>query len=263
VDTVTEWPPRQLLEAAVLAARSLPPAQAERLGRALDEARSPDEAVSIAALIPTAPFAAAVDQLLASWRSCPEVTGLTVGTAVAAAAHAHASARRSSEVELVVSGPSSGALHARRTEQVLLQLISEAHEEVLLVTFALQMYEELREALVEASGRGVHVVVLAEDPADNPGFRGDPGRVLRGLPVEQLHWPSHERSPSGGSLHAKLVLVDGSTAFITSANLTERGSARNLEVGVLLRGTDIALGLRAHIDDLLRLGTLRRAMGAA
>jgi len=258
-DTMAEWLPRDLLEAAALAARGLPPAQAERLGRALGEAATPEDAVGVAGLIPTAPFAAAVDQLLASWRSRPEVTGPTVGAAVAAAAHAHASARRSSEVELVVSGPSSDSLHGRRTEQTLLQLISEAGNEVLLVTFAVHIYEELRHALVEASERGVRIVVLAEDPTDNPGFSGQPERALRGLPIERLRWPAEERPSSGSALHAKLVIVDGKTAFITSANLTERGSGDNLEMGVLLHDYDAARRLAEHVRDLVRSGILRPA----
>jgi hypothetical protein len=43
-----------------------------------------------------------------------------------AAAHAHQDAWRNTHLELVVSGPTSNVIHARRTEQVLLQLIDEA-----------------------------------------------------------------------------------------------------------------------------------------
>ena len=146
----TSWPARQLFESAATAGRSLPPAQAERLGRALSEVATPDEAAPVAYLIPSTSFAAAVEHLLTAWRACPTVTGLSVGVAVAAASHAHALARLSSELELVVSGPASETVHARRTEQVLLQLISEARHEILLVTFALEMHEELHEALTGA-----------------------------------------------------------------------------------------------------------------
>jgi phosphatidylserine/phosphatidylglycerophosphate/cardiolipin synthase-like enzyme len=255
----TSWPARQLFESAATAGRSLPPAQAERLGRALSEVATPDEAAPVAYLIPSTSFAAAVEHLLTAWRACPTVTGLSVGIAVAAAAHAHALARLSSEVELVVSGPASETVHARRTEQVLLQLISEARHEILLVTFALEMHEELYEALNGASQRGVRVTVLAEDPADYPGFRGDPGRAVRDLNVERLRWPAEARPARGAALHAKVVVVDRMTALVTSANLTQRASGDNLEAGVLIRGDDTARRIVEHIEELRGGGTLRPA----
>ena len=36
------------------------------------------------------------------------------------------------------------------------------------------------------------------------------------------------------SLHAKCVVVDGPRAFVSSANFTQRGQERNIEVGVLI-----------------------------
>ena len=86
------------------------------------------------------------------------------------AAHAHQDARRNTHLELVVSGPTSNVIHARRTEQVLLQLIDEAAQEILLITYALHMHEQLRTALTAATARGVTVAVLAEDPLDDPNF---------------------------------------------------------------------------------------------
>ena len=135
-----------------------------------------------------------------------------------------------------MSGPASETVHARRTEQVLLQLISEARHEILLVTFALEMHDELHEALTRALHRGVRVTVLAEDPADYPGFRGDPGRAVRDLKVERLRWPAEARPERGAALHAKVVVVDRMTALVTSADLTQRASGDNLEAGVVHPG---------------------------
>lgn len=256
---VTSWPTRQVFESAAAAARRLPPAQAERLGRALCEAATPDEAGGVAYLIPSAPFAAAAEQLLAAWRASPTVTGVSVGAAVAAAAHAHALARQTNELELVVSGPTSEVIHARRTEQVLLQLIGEARREILLVTFALEMHDELRQALTEASERAVSITVLAEDPADYPGFRGSPEHAVRGLTLERLRWLADARPKRGAALHAKVVVVDRTTALITSANLTQRASGDNLETGVLMRGCDTARRIVEHVEELVRTGTLQVA----
>ena len=76
-------------------------------------------------------------RLLEEWEANPGPRGLAVGSAVAAASHAHDEARRNPHLELVVSGPSTKSINARRTEQVLLEWVGKARREILLVTFAL------------------------------------------------------------------------------------------------------------------------------
>lgn len=195
-------------------------------------------------------------RLLEAWEANPGPSGLAVGSAVAAASHAHEEARRNPHLELVVSGPGSQLIEARRTEQVLLEWIGKATREILLVTFAPYMYDDLRKALVAAAARGVDVTVLTEDPQDNPDFTGILRRSCPGLIAQRLRWPAEERPETGAALHAKLAVIDGSTAFITSANLTKRAAGNNLEAGVLIRGGDLPERLSAHVRELRQQGRL-------
>jgi len=48
------------------------------------------------------------------------------------------------------------------------------------------------------------------------------------------------------SLHAKCVVVDGRHALVTSANSTDRGQTRNLEVGILVEDPSFATTLEAQ-----------------
>lgn len=252
-------PVRQLLEAAASVGRGLRPAHAERLAAGLASFDRAAQAEHLTSLIPTPAFAQSVRLLLAAWAEHPGPRGSIVGAAVAAAAHAHQDARRDPHLQLVVSGPTSSFIRARRTEQVLLQLIGEATREILLVTFALYMHEHLKSALVAATVRGVSVTVLAEDPADNPAFSGSPSSALSDLIVERLRWPAAERPASGAALHAKVAVADRTVALVTSANLTKRAAGDNLEAGLLVRGGDIPLRLVDHVNQLLQQGILRRA----
>lgn len=186
-------PRRQLLEVAASVGGSLRPAHAERLGAALSATSTVEEAQHLVTLVPTPAFRISAQRLLEAWAEQPDVPGVAVGAAVAAAAHAHDDARRSAHLELVVSGPTSTVIHARRTEQVLLQLIGESRHQVLLITYALQMHEGLRAALTGAVERGVQVTVLAEDPADMRNFTGDPAEALQGLGVRRLRWVADQR----------------------------------------------------------------------
>ena len=254
-----EMPGRPLLIVAADVGRGLMPAQAEGLAAALTELDDPSDASHLVTMVPTPAFQASVGRLFEAWEANPGPNGLAVGSAVAAASHAHDEARRNPHLELVVSGPGSQLIKVRRTEQVLLEWIGKAAKEILLVTFALYMYDDLREALVAATTRGVDVTVLTEDPRDNPGFNGSPSKELSGVMAQRLRWPADQRPEKGAALHAKLAVIDGSTAFITSANLTKRAAGHNLEAGVLLRGGDIPGRLIAHVRELRKQGRLVEA----
>ena len=60
------------------------------------------------------------------------------------------------------------------------------------------------------------------------------------------------------SLHAKCIVVDRRTAFVTSANFTEAAQTRNIEVGALIRCDRFAARLAAHFDTLAEAGLLRQ-----
>jgi phosphatidylserine/phosphatidylglycerophosphate/cardiolipin synthase-like enzyme len=240
--------------------RSLTPPHAEKLAGALAVYPNREGADDVAFTVPAAAFTATAQRLLQAWAQHPEIPGWLVGPAIAAAAHAHQFARTDPHIQLVMSGPATQHIHPRLTDQVLLEVIAGAQRELLLVTFALHMYEDLKSALNAAVARSVTVTVLAEDPADNPHYAGNPAAALAGLPVDRLRWPAERRSHPGTSLHAKIAIADRGTVLITSANLTSRAANHNFEVGVLITGGDLAERLSRHIDDL-RIQGIVRAVG--
>jgi phosphatidylserine/phosphatidylglycerophosphate/cardiolipin synthase-like enzyme len=52
--------------------------------------------------------------------------------------------------------------------------------------------------------------------------------------------------------HAKVVVVDDETAFVTSANFTEWAHQRNVEAGVLIRNPQFARQLRQQFEGLVQ-----------
>jgi phosphatidylserine/phosphatidylglycerophosphate/cardiolipin synthase-like enzyme len=155
-----------------------------------------------------------------------------------------------------MSGPASRHVHSRLSDQVLLEVISGAQEHLVLVTFALYIYKDLKNALASAITRGVTVTVLAEDPADNEKYNGSPMTALAGIAVDRLRWPRDKRPDGATSLHAKFAIADRSTVLITSANLTNKAADHNLEAGLLVKGGELAERLSRHIDDLRANGIL-------
>lgn len=69
------------------------------------------------------------------------------------------------------------------------------------------------------------------------------------------------RGPPWVSLHAKCVVVDDARALVTSANFTERGQERNIEVGVLIDDAGFASELSAQWRLLVAAGAMRRYGG--
>jgi phosphatidylserine/phosphatidylglycerophosphate/cardiolipin synthase-like enzyme len=57
-------------------------------------------------------------------------------------------------------------------------------------------------------------------------------------------------------LHAKAAVVDEEALFITSANLTEAASDRNIEMGILLRDRSMALTVVSYFQRLVDGGHL-------
>jgi phosphatidylserine/phosphatidylglycerophosphate/cardiolipin synthase-like enzyme len=52
-------------------------------------------------------------------------------------------------------------------------------------------------------------------------------------------------------LHAKAVVVDDDTVFITSANLTEAALDSNFELGLLVRDRALAASVSTHFQVLI------------
>ena len=176
----------------------------------------------------------------------PYLAGLLVG-------QQHARARQATIIP-VWTGPTSAVLRDRLTLAVLSDLIAEAQNELLLVSYATVPSDAVRTSLTQAETRGVRLTLLLERPADNPGFRGrdDPLPELLGA---RLAWPGTAR-PHEASMHAKLLVIDRVTALVGSANLTGYGLERNMECGLLIRGGPVPGLLADHVmtaDGLVHL----------
>jgi phosphatidylserine/phosphatidylglycerophosphate/cardiolipin synthase-like enzyme len=172
------------------------------------------------------------------------------------AARAIERARRLRSLSVVWTGPESGIATSRLTAATVIDLINSARREILLISYATYTEPALSAALAAAAGRGVEITLLIERHIDNPAYSA-PGTPFPGLGATRLHWPRAQR-PAGASLHAKVIVVDDSTALVGSANLTSRAMETNLECGILIRGGPQPQAIRRHITELRARGALRR-----
>lgn len=165
-------------------------------------------------------------------------------------------------IELLWSGPSpADQIPARRIDQALYDLIANAKQEILLVTFAAAKIARLANELLKAHHRGVRIRLILEFEQASEGqlsydaIKAFPSELVKAADI--YFWPveKRERNQAGrpGKLHAKLAIVDD-TALVSSANLTDDAFNRNLELGVLVRNPVFLRTTVDHIHTLIAAG---------
>lgn len=186
-------------------------------------------------------------------------------TALLTAALAEEHRRQQESIELVWTGPDSHVIPVRQTAQVLLDLIRRARQRLLIVSYAVFRIPQIREALVNAAGRGVRIRVVL-DLMTSTEVEGYNPLIAIGDEVasrsEVVYWPKEQRIADAGGkrglLHVKCVVADGERLFISSANLTDQAFRLNMELGVMINGTRQAAEVEDHFAELLARGVLKR-----
>ena len=168
--------------------------------------------------------------------------------------------------DLVWSGPEVPGLHARDTRRVFKELLGSAERSVWVCTYAFfdgpKAFDVLARRMEQVPA--LEVVLLLNIQRR----RGDTARASE-LIRRFAHrfwtsdWPGRrhprvyydpraldEEGPTG-VLHAKAVVADLETVFITSANLTEAALDRNIEIGLLARDRTLALSVASHFQGLI------------
>jgi len=166
-------------------------------------------------------------RLEVSWLATPEITPIEIAAALRGAAQAAKMVSSTGAVELVWTGPDTGLIPTRKTEQVILEVIDAAQERLFVVSYVFYKASSVVAALNAAIERGVDTRILLESSREYGGaVRGDGVKSMHAaVPGAKIYvWDSSAKNPDADSLsavvHAKCAVADGRLAFVTSANLT-------------------------------------------
>lgn len=202
-----------------------------------------------------------VDRLKEAWRDAAEVGPKEVAAGLLAASATSSISERRGSIELVWTGPSTGMVPIRHTEQVLREIIESAKKRLFLVSFVAYEVDSIIRALRDAVDRQVQVNVLLESSQEHGGrLDFDSVKAMReSLPSAYIHvWNTDAKKKGfgqlGGAVHAKCAVADGKFAFITSANLSVAAMERNMEIGVLVKGGTLPDQLECHLEALINAG---------
>lgn len=176
--------------------------------------------------------------------------------------------------DLVVSGPDVPGVPTADTYAVVQSLFQEAQNEIVLAGYAFHNGKLLFERLAEQKKLRPQLRVIFH--VDVPRRAGDTTTadniILRyAKEFQDRHWPwqpfpevyfdpraLHTDSHIRASLHAKVIVVDRTKLFSTSANFTEAAQQRNIEMGLLSQAAYLAEQVAAYFEGLRQSGHLMR-----
>ena len=169
-------------------------------------------------------------------------------------------------LELIWTGPEGATTTLRRTDQALLELINNANEQLLIVSFAVYKAQQIIDAIEKAIQRNVKVIICLEDSPERDGKLPVFGIKSFSSSIFQLAsfyvWPIENRAHTidgkFGSLHAKIAVADKKNVFISSANLTDYAMDLNMELGVMIEDRKIGVQITDLFNNMIVNSVLQK-----
>jgi phosphatidylserine/phosphatidylglycerophosphate/cardiolipin synthase-like enzyme len=140
-----------------------------------------------------------------------------------------------------------------RTTLAVADLINRATSTVYAATYSAGAGADYVQAIAHAIDRGVSVTVILDR-----GMQAKNGGALPKTLAGARVW-TYAAKPVGTWMplqHAKMVVVDRSSALVTSANFSNAAARLNLECGLLSHDVSVATGLVRQLEMLHEHGVL-------
>ena len=169
-------------------------------------------------------------------------------------------------VELVWTGPEAPGMANRDTGVVVRELFASARREVLVAGYAVYQGREVFRTLAARMDQQPDMRVCMYLDVQRSHSDGSlDSEILRRFlhRFSTQEWPGQrlpavyydprslsQENDKRSSLHAKCIVIDRRTAFVSSANFTEAAQVRNIEVGTLVHSEVFAGQLAQHFEML-------------
>ena len=183
-------------------------------------------------------------------------------------------------LELVTTGPEIDGIANRDTSVVVRDLFANATQSVLVAGYAVyqgqKVFQALADRMLAIPNLQVRLFLDIQRPHGDTSITSEIiRRFARQFRMNQ--WPTERPLPQvffdprsldassqkRACLHAKAVVVDTRSVFISSANFTEAAQQRNIEVGLLAQSTSLAHRLTDFFDKGLSKGIFHPAFDSA
>ncbi|HEV3317467.1 MAG TPA: DISARM system phospholipase D-like protein DrmC [Candidatus Angelobacter sp.] len=180
-------------------------------------------------------------------------------------------------VDVVTTGPELSGAANRDTGVVVSDLFRKAEESVIVAGYAVYQGQKVFQALAERMAERPDLKVrLYLDISRKPGDTTISAQLIKRFchQFEETQWPAGKPVPEiyydpravesdrkkAAVLHAKCVVIDGESVFVSSANFTEAAQQKNIEIGLLLKSQAVAERITGFLDSLVGASRLVRAI---
>ena len=154
--------------------------------------------------------------------------------------------------ELVITAPTSFRLRVRRTEDVVGQLIMQACRSITITGYSISDYfDGMLDSMIQKSTTGVYVNLYVND-VEKHGEQLQRVKSYRGQYL-RLYEYNRNGDDKMAALHAKMIVVDGMSSLVSSANLSYHGMQGNIEMGILITSADKAKTIEGLLKELRRM----------
>jgi PLD-like domain len=180
-------------------------------------------------------------------------------------------------IDVVTTGPELSGTANRDTGVVVSDLFRKAHQSVIVAGYAVYQGHKVFQALAERMAQRPELKVrLYLDISRKPGDTTISTQLVKRFcrQFEETQWPAGKPVPEiyydpraveldrkkAAILHAKCVVIDGESVFVSSANFTEAAQQKNIEIGLLLKSEAVAERITRFLDSLVGASRLVRAV---
>ena len=142
------------------------------------------------------------------------------------------------DIQILATGPEFVKMGFRGTKPVIEDLVKNAQKEILIFAYKFGPEIELWNLIEERLEGGVKITIVAS-------VKEQVDAVKEKLEMLELKFGKNNfhlvdfQNPSGGLLHAKVIVVDRKKAVIGSANFSWGGMINHYELGVLIEGPQV------------------------
>jgi phosphatidylserine/phosphatidylglycerophosphate/cardiolipin synthase-like enzyme len=181
-------------------------------------------------------------------------------------------------IDIVTTGPNLAGVANRDTRLVVTDLFRAAQKSVLIAGYAVyqgqKVFEVLAARMSEVPDLEVRMHLDIQRGRDTSAASEIERRFAKRF--RETQWPAGARLPvvyydprslemdagNLASLHAKCVVVDRSTVFVSSANFTEAAQEKNIELGLMLRSLIVADRICRFFEQLVSADLLKKVISS-
>ena len=250
----------RLLMAIAACADQLPPGRVESLAKKIASFDPNQSSLMLSEIVGNGIVSPYLNELIGAWQGT-EIKANELALMLLSARQVVMQKDANQSIELVWTGPITSVVSARKTEQVLLQVINQAKSELLITSFVAYKVNSIIEALNSACERGVKLFLLLESSLDDGGSINIDviSKMKKSVSKANIYaWGDKDIEFEGGRVHAKLAVADKNACFITSANLTGHAMEKNMEIGLLINGGSIPGLISEHLKALIYQNVVHR-----